>query len=66
MTLAYMAGRRSDDMDELRAENERLRAALGRIRPIPERIIQSAPVRDLTEVLAEADAALAQSDGEDQ
>lgn len=39
--------------------NDKLREALERIRPIPERILRGIPVRDLSETLAEVDAALA-------
>ena len=44
---------------DLAAERERLLAVLGRIRPVPERILRGVPVRDLDETLAECDAAIA-------
>lgn len=47
-----------DRIEALTKERDALRSALGRIRPVPERILRGIPVRDLAETLAEADSAL--------
>ena len=47
-----------NDYIKLEKERDALRSALGRIRPVPERILRGIPVRDLAETLAEADSAL--------
>lgn len=49
---------RADRIEALTKERDALRSALGRIRPVPERILRGIPVRDLAETLAEADSAL--------
>ena len=48
----------ADRIEALTKERDALRSALGRIRPVPERILRGIPVRDLAETLAEADSAL--------
>lgn len=47
-----------NDYIKLEKERDALRSALGRIRPVPERILRGVPVCDLAETLAEADSAL--------
>jgi hypothetical protein len=57
----HVAASRNDAADRIEAltkERDALRSALGRIRPVPERILRGIPVRDLAETLAEADSAL--------
>lgn len=49
----------------LTKERDALRSALGRIRPVPERILRGIPVRDLAETLAEADSALSKGESHD-
>ena len=51
--------------EALTKERDALRSALGRIRPVPERILRGIPVRDLAETLAEADSALSKGESHD-
>ena len=51
-----------NDYIKLEKERDALRSALGRIRPVPERILRGIPVRDLAETLAEADSALSKGE----
>ena len=51
-----------DRIEALTKERDALRSALGRIRPVPERILRGIPVRDLAETLAEADSALSKGE----
>ena len=52
----------ADRIEALTKERDALRSALGRIRPVPERILRGIPVRDLAETLAEADSALSKGE----
>jgi hypothetical protein len=54
-----------NDYIKLEKERDALRSALGRIRPVPERILRGIPVRDLAETLAEADNALSKGESHD-
>jgi hypothetical protein len=54
-----------NDYIKLEKERDALRSALGRIRPVPERILRGIPVRDLAETLAEADSALSKGESHD-
>lgn len=55
----------ADRIEALTKERDALRSALGRIRPVPERILRGIPVRDLAETLAEADSALSKGESHD-
>ena len=54
-----------NDYIKLEKERDALQSALGRIRPVPERILRGIPVRDLAETLAEADSALSKGESHD-
>ena len=60
--VEHVAQQMRDRIEALTKERDALRSALGRIRPVPERILRGIPVRDLAETLAEADSALSKGE----
>ena len=62
MSTGALYGDLADRIEALIEERDALLSALGRIRPVPERILRGVPVRDLAETLAEADSALSKGD----